>query len=278
MPDEFDGTDQTGTSAEVTDVGSGPETSPQGTSTGGNPAWESIRSTLDPATFQLLEPHLKEFDKHAESRISSLNSQIKQYSQLGTPDQLKTYTAIARRLDTEPEVIHQALSQFLKDNGRLPKNDAEVAQAVDDQEDDDLDFKDPRVDALAQQQEQMRQFLEAQQYEQVSRKAEQDLDAELNELRQAHPDLSREDEQEILQRAAFLAMQGRDPKLADVAAEYIEKVVNRIRSVPRPGDSAPRLLPTSGGVPSQAQGQSVGQMPSSAVQDIVASYLQQGRQ
>jgi hypothetical protein len=273
---DLDGTEQLDTSAEVSSEVSGPENGTPQASSGGNPAWENIRSTLDPISFQLVEPHLKEFDKHAESRISSLNSQLKNYSQLGTPDQLKTYATIAQRLDTEPEVIHAALGQFLRDNGRMPKNEAEVTKAVEDQE-EDFDFKDPRVDALAQQQEQMRQFLEAQQSEQIARKAEQDLDAELGSLRQARPELSREDEQEILQRAAFLAMQGKDPNLEDVAADYFENVVNRIRSIPRPGDSAPRLLPTSGGVPSQAQGQSVGQMPSSAVQDIVANFLQQGR-
>ena len=73
--DETTGT-ETETSTEVVDS-SGPveETTEQQTSgdTGGNPAWDSLRSKLDPVSFHNIQDDLKTFDKNAESRISSLN-------------------------------------------------------------------------------------------------------------------------------------------------------------------------------------------------------------
>jgi hypothetical protein len=273
--DDFEGTE----SVEAPEIGaqtSGPEGDGGQPSegTGTNPSWEPIRSALGPS-FQLVEPHLREFDKQAEKRISSLNSQLKEYSSLGSPEEIRSYATLAQRLDTEPEVIYQALGQFLQQNGRLPQTEGEMQEAVDDVEDDD--YTDPRLAELEAQQEQMRQFLEAQEQERIEKEADASLDQELSALRQAHPDFSDDDIREILQRAAFLGMNGQDPNLENVAQEYIEKVVNRIRNVQRPGDSAPRLIPTAGGVPTGAPPQSLGQLPKGSVQDLVASYLTQGR-
>jgi hypothetical protein len=101
---------------------------------GGNPAWDSLRSKLDPVSFHNIQEDLKNFDKNAESRISSLNQQLKQYNELGSPEQLQNYATIAQRLDTEPEVIYNALGEFLKQNGRLPNTEKELQEAVDEEE------------------------------------------------------------------------------------------------------------------------------------------------
>jgi hypothetical protein len=83
---------------------------------------------------------------------------------------------------------------------------------------------------------------------------------------------------EVLMRAAFqLQSSGKATKLSDVAQEYVDKTVNRIRAVPRPGDSAPRLLPTSGGMPGGQQATPLGKLSRSDVQSLIASSLEQGR-
>lgn len=247
-------------------------------STSGNPAWDSVRTKLDPISFRAIEDELKNWDKQAESRISSLNQQLKSYSELGSPEQLQNYAAIAQKLDTEPEVIYQALGEFLKQNGRMPETEQELQDAVDDQEEGQENVIDPRLSQLEQQQEQMRQFLEQQEMMRVQQEADATLDQEIAELRAAQPDFTEDDIKEILMRAAFQLQSGNKAvKLGDVANEYLEKTVNRIRAVPRPGDSAPRLLPTSGGVPGGNQNPSLGKMSRDDIQNFIASSLQQGR-
>lgn len=245
-----------------------------------NPAWESVRTKLDPVSFHAIQDELKKWDQSAESRISSLNQQLKQYNELGSPDQLQTYAAIAQKLDTEPETVYSALGEFLKQNGRMPETQKEMQEAVDDQEDAESEENplDPRIAQLEDQQRQLQNFLAQQEQVKIQQEADQVLDQEIQELRQKMPDFTDDDVKEVLMRAAFQLQSGNNKvKLADVAQEYMDKTVNRIRAVPRPGDSAPRLLPTSGGVPQGQQNKSLGKMSRTDVQDYIAASLQQGR-
>jgi len=245
-----------------------------------NPAWESVRTKLDPVSFHAIEDELKKWDKSAESRISSLNQQLKQYNELGSPEQLQTYASIAQKLDTEPETVYNALGEFLKQNGRLPETEKEMQDAVDDQEENDETENplDPRIAQLEQQQQQLQEFLAQQEQMKIQQEADQALDQEIQELKQQMPDFTDDDVKEVLMRAAFQLQSGnQNVKLADVAQEYMDKTVNRIRAVPRPGDSAPRLLPTSGGVPNGQQQTPLGKMSRTDVQDYIAASLQQGR-
>jgi len=253
------------------------ETPAESTSSG-NPAWESVRTKLDPVSFHAIQDELKNWDKQAESRISSLNQQLKGYSELGSPEQLQNYVAIAQKLDSEPEVVYQALGEFLKQNGRMPETEKELQDAVDDQEESQDNVIDPRLSQLEQQQEQMRQFLEQQEMMRIQQEADVTLDNEIAELKALQPDFTDDDVKEVLMRAAFQLQSGNKAvKLADIANEYLEKTVNRIRAVPRPGDSAPRLLPTSGGVPGGQQAPSLGKMSRDDIQNFIASSIQQGR-
>lgn len=280
--DETTGT-EIDTSPEVSES-SGPvgETTGQQTpgDSGGNPAWDSLRSKLDPVSFHSIEEDLKSFDKNAESRISSLNQQLKQYNELGSPEQLQNYAMIASRLDTEPEVIYNALGEFLKQNGRLPNTEQELQDAVDEEEatNESQSPVDPRLAQLEQQQQQMQDFLAQQEQMRVQQEADYTLEQEINELKQAHPEFSEDDVREVLMRAAFqLQSSGKTTKLSDVAQEYVDKTVNRIRAVPRPGDSAPRLLPTSGGMPGGQQAKPLGKLSRNDVQSLIASSIEQGR-
>lgn len=247
-------------------------------STGGNPAWESVRTKLDPVSFHAIEEELKKWDKNAESRIASVNQQLKQYSELGSPEQLQNYAAIAQKLDAEPEVVYNALGEFLKQNGRLPETEKELQDAVDDQEESEETTVDPRIAQLEAQQQQMQEFLQQQEQLRAQQEADAALDQEIQELKQQMPDFTDEDVKEVLMRAAFqLQSSGKSPKLAEVAQEYLDNTVNRIRAVPRPGDSAPKLLPTSGGLPGGQQAPALGKMSRNDVQDFIAASLQQGR-
>lgn len=278
--DDFVGTesvDAPDTSQEVTPAVEA--SGPVDTQAGGNPSWESLRSKLDPVTFKLIEPELRGFDSNAEKRISGLNQQLQGYKSLGTPEQLKGYASIAQQIDAQPEVIYQALGQFLQQNGRLPQTAQEVAKVQSDADEQtdaqETDPLDQRLSLLQQQQEQMQAFLAQQEEQRLATEADTALDNEIGQLKQAHPDFQDADIQEVIQRAAFIAQSsGRIPPLAEVAKSYIENTVNRIRSIPRAGDSAPRLVPTNGGGVPQTQAQKpLGQRSSADIQALVAGLI-----
>jgi RecG-like helicase len=236
----------------------------------GNPAWESLRTKLDPVSFHNIQEDLKNFDKNAES----------QYNELGSPEQLQNYAMIAQRLDTEPEVIYNALGEFLRQNGRLPETAQEMQDAVDNEEANESTDNpiDPRLAQLEQQQQMMQEFLAQQEQMRIQQEADVALEQEINELKSAHPDFSEDDVREVLMRAAFqLQSSGKTAKLSEIAQDYVEKTVNRIRAVPRPGDSAPRLLPTSGGMPGGQQAKPLGQLSRNDVQSLIAASIEQGR-
>ena len=113
-----------GTEQPVTDPvegASGPsDNQGESTSGGGNPAWETLRSKLDPISFSKIEEDLRGWDKSAETRIASVNQKLSDYQKLGTPEKLQTYANLAQRIDAEPEVIYDALGKFLQKTGRMP--------------------------------------------------------------------------------------------------------------------------------------------------------------
>lgn len=276
METEFSGTESAGVTSTETFTPGPENTEPTSTPNtgGGNPAWAPIREALGPS-FQLVENHLKEFDKQAQSKIEKLNAQLKEYTSFGDVKQLQAYQNLAQRLDSEPMAVYEKLGEWLRSQGLL--KEAQQVEAMADQMDDQNEDIDPRLKELQQAQEEMRRFLEAQEQERIAREADMALEQEVGSLRQAHPELSDADIREVLQRAAFNAQQGRDDSLEAAYQDYVENVVNRIRNAPRAGDSAPRLLPTGGGVPANQQGQSLGSMNKSDVQSLVAGLLQQGK-
>ena len=252
------------------------EPAPEG---GGNPAWETVRSKLDPISFSKIEEDLKGWDKSAETRISSVKQQLSAYSELGTPEQLKSYATLAQRIDTEPEVIHQALGDFLRKNGRLPETNKELTDAVDQVEDENAPEENPELAAIKAGQEEIKNFLAQQEEARAVAAAEEELATEITTLQEAHPELDERDVQNVLQRAAFIAQTtNKIPTLEEVAVEYIEKDRNRILSTQRPGDSAPKLVPTGGGAPSTQQQQvSMGKMPREDVQNLIAGLVTKDR-
>ena len=86
---------------------------------------------------------------------------------------------------------------------------------------------------------------------------------------------SKDDMQEIIRTAAFLSSQSDKVVPLSVAADQFDALRERILTTPRPGDSAPKLLPTSGGSPSAQQNKSVGALSRNETQDLIAAFLSQ---
>lgn len=246
---------------------------------GYNPVFEPIRQQLG-IQFESILPDLKEIEKGFNSGITKANAKYepwKAFEDQGiTPDQVTQGFGLLRQLNDEPEKIYTALHTFLKENGRLPQTDAEVQEVVDNAEDDDPEAKIAKLfeEREAQLQQQMEQF----QMQQLQAQAMQDVDREYTAFEAAHPELSEDDKREIYQRHFQYAASGPQNvrPLEDVAQEYLG-LVNRIRSAPRPNDTAPRLPGSGGGVPT-GQRKKMDELSREESQAALAAFLEQGKQ
>lgn len=253
---------------------------------GGNPAWDEIRSQLDPISFSKIEPKLKEWDTGVEQRLNSTTEKFKWADEISKagyqPEQVTQALQVAQMLNEQPEYIYQQLQTFLEQNGRLPQTPQELDEAANDNENELPD--DPRFQQLAQQQEKMQEFLVMQENQRMQAQADAELGAEINQLRAKHPEFDEADMQEILTRAAFQAQMaqangGPGMTLEQAAEDYVNNVRNRILSAKRPGDSAPRLMPTNGGVPASgvAKG-TMGGLSKQQTEDLLTELIKQDHQ
>lgn len=240
---------------------------------GFNAAWEPIKEKLGDAAFQLIQPELSKWDQGVNKRFESIHQQYAPYKDLGSVEELQGYKNIIQQMDSNPEAMYEALGNFLNETGRMPTK--EEAQDIADELDDEAEVaKDPRFDELAKGQEEIRKFLEAQQEAEIQAKADSELASEIEELTSSRG-YSKEDLREIISRAAFLSSNSDKIVPLSVAADEFDALKERILTTPRPGDSAPRLLPTSGGSPNGTQNRSVGQLSNKETQDLIAGFLSQ---
>lgn len=252
--------------------------------TGGNPAFEPIRSELGDLAYSRIEKHLKDFDSNNNKRFEKQASETKwarDLMQTGvTPDRVQASLALAQQIDADPAAVYEQLGKFLQQNGRMPQTQQEmqqVQQAAEDEDGEQQPLDDPRLAQALQQNEQIINFLRAQAEAEQSREADLALDTELDALKQAHPEFAREDIAEVIQRAFTKAQMGKSSSLEEAAQEFLS-VRDRILSTPRPGDSAPRLVPTSGGSSAQSGQRKFSDMSRNETQDLIASLIAQDNQ
>lgn len=265
-------------------VDSAPAEAPESEAPKGNPAWEEFRSQLDPISFSKIEPILAKQDQSVQQRIQSTNASYEPWKALAdqgvTPETVNYALGVMQYVDENPVELFEYLEKFLNDTGRMPsREEVQDASAAGEIGEEEAPQYDPRIDELAQQQEQMREFLEYQQQQAEAHEAEVALDNEISAFKTAHADVSDADLKEILGRTALIAQQnfaqGKQdiPSLEEVYSGWFTELRTRLLSSPRPGDSAPKLLPTSGGLPSSAPAKGLGQMSRQDVQDFIASAI-----
>lgn len=270
------------------DTGGNQETAPAGTQeqqagSGGNPAWAPLKEKLG-LNFGLVENDLKEMDRAAQARIESVNKQYEPFKAL--VDQGYTLTdiqrslQIAQEIEADPLAFNTKYQEYLRVTGRMPETPGEVLQAeelADDAENGETPTdlsNDPALQQLRQEQANMRAWVEQQQREQLVSQESIKLDAETVAFKAAHPELAEEDVKDIIRQAAAIAVTtGKVPSLEEAGQSFIA-TRNRILSQPRAGDSAPRLLPTSGGVPAaDGQRKSLGELSSDETADLFAGLI-----
>lgn len=258
---------------------------------GYNPVWEPLRQELG-LQFEAIKPHLATIDKNFNDHVTKTNSKYEPWKQFDsngvTPDRVTQAIGLAQKIEEAPEEIYKALGEFLEQNGRLPKNEAEAAKAVEDAKDDgddDDEYLSPEQKELKELRQQLNDFrtmTEAQQdqarQEELNRSAEAEVAAEYKAFQDAHPNLDPADWEEIQRRHYFYALQGPESmkSLEQVGQEFFA-LSERLRSAPRPTDKAPRLPGAGGSVPSASK-KDPSEYTSEESQEALAALIMQANQ
>lgn len=248
-----------------------------------NPFWGDVEKITGPNVYKLIQPHLAKADTEARNRISALNQSFAPWKALVdqgiAPEHVQQSLGVVRQLNENPEAVYESLHSFLEREGRLPSN-AELAKEVVDNDEEEPDPRDQQLQTLQQQQEAMQQFLqqqyEAQAQSQMNAEADTWADGEWKRITQAHPDLSKEDLGDVAQVLAAQTNRGEAPDL-DRAVQQFQAMRDRIRTVPRPGQLAPRVPSGPGGGTPAAGGIDPSTMSKDQRRELVAQMLQQGR-
>lgn len=279
-----EGQDQVAETEEVEEIGHSQEAEQESPEYEGgyNPVFEPIRQKLG-LNFESIKDDLQKIDKDFNSGITKANSRYtpwKQFEEKGiTPDTVSQAFTALQSMQDDPQGLYERLGEFLKQNGRLPETQAEVAEALSD--DDDLTDEQRQLSELQKQFEEQQQFMQAQFEQQemarIQEKVDKDVSDEYASFEAAHPNLSADDKKWIYQQHYNYAASGPQniKSLEQVFGEY-ESLVNRIRTAPRPNDSAPRLPGAGGGVPT-GERKNVAEFSREESQNMLASLLEQSK-
>lgn len=275
-------------------------TEPQGSTepTGGevvgdNPAWDPIRSAVDENTYQLIKPHLAKFDQEATRRVTSINEKYGWAGKLTesgmTPEEVEQAASLAQQLANDPVSVFTNLKgyveQYFPDEfaklewivRQAAQGDPAAQQQLDQlDEDDDPRFAELRrqqQELLEAQQQQQQLFVQQEQQRMYDEAASQ-IDNEYRTISAARPDLQKEDWREIMGYAASQTQQGGKPVTVADAVAWFDSIANRIRTAPRPGDSAPSLLPLGGGNPASPQKVDYAKMSDADIQAMIAADME----
>ena len=250
---------------------------------GENPAWASALEKFPEGLRGVARETFSEWDRNTQAKFNQIHEQYKPFKpfldQGLDPEWMQQAVTVAQQLETDPEGFTRTIAQH------LGLTFAEAQQAIEDATGAGTDTgeTDPRLVELQQSQaaliEMFQQQEQARQFEQLSVQAEQSLTSELAQLEATHGKMTDVVRNEVLQRALMMnAATGQPASLEDAYAS-LEQFVSQIRSVPRPGAMAPRVIPSGSSVPAPPAGKSLGSMSSAEAKqyaaDIAARYMTQ---
>ena len=256
-----------------------------------NPAWEPIRSAVDENTYTLIKPHLSKFDQEAQRRIQSVNEKFGWAGKLTengmTAEEVQQAVTLAQQISASPVDVFNNLKGYLEQY--YPDEFAKLDWIARQQEaaagqqpgEPSGEEEDPRIaelqrrqDALDAQGQQQQQFFEQQEAQRMYDQASSQIDAEYKKISAERPDLKKEDWAEIMGYAGSKTLEGQKPVTVTEAVAWFDSIANRIRTAPRPSDSAPSLLPLGGGNPGSPQKVDYANMSDADIQAMIVADME----
>ena len=241
-----------------------------------NGAWTEMLGVVPREFHPVITPHLQKFDSNYGQLAQSYAPWKKAFADKGqSAEDLVAAQQLYDLVNTNPELVYQRLAAHLESlraaqPGYVPQNYQQnyqqgYSQPQEPQQQDGFAsqeavpegaFEDPRVQQMYQQMQQMNEYLQQQQMQmqqqqvvaaqqQLTSNYEQMMDSGIRQIMARDPNV---DVQDLLQRTLVQTSQGMEP---DIERAYAEQsaFVQRVRSMPMNSATAPRVMPTGGGMP-----------------------------
>lgn len=214
---------------------------------GPNPAWNDVLSVIPQELHQQVTPHFQRWDQAAQQRVEQANSQLEAFQAYQPflehgidPDELRNGLQLLYQINNDPGSVYNALGQAygLANGAGNPGVNDGTGEGADGQE-----YQDPRVAELQQNLELVSQIILNDQQAKQAQQADQQLDAELNSLKQKFGDYD---------EGYVLAMMQNGMSGEDAVQAFQSFRNNLLQSNPRP--FAPNVMGGSqggAGYPSQ---------------------------
>jgi hypothetical protein len=225
----------------------------------GNPSWNEVLSAIPQSLHDTIRPVLQKWDQGVQDRFAAVHSQYDPYKPFVEkkvdPEAIDAALQLYGVLEKDPQRLYDELAAYLgvsappSGQGQQQQPEQDLGEFQDAQFDI---TRDPRFQALAQQQEQMQQFLMQQAKEQEERSAQVWLDTQLSKVHQSFKAKGIEPSMGYVMGVASGKINtGTDPEKAitEAVAQY-EAEINKIRSLPVANNGAPPVLAPSGATPS----------------------------
>lgn len=223
---------------------------------GGHPAWQEILDAIPEEYRATVMPTLEKWDKGVQNRFQSLHSKyepLKPYEQVD-PQEIEMGLNLIRQINEDPRTVYDLMAQsfgFGNEQG---------ASENEDQMSEQYGEADPQTLQLLQEQAERLAQLEQ---EREMEKYEEQLDAYMKYLHEQHGDF---DDDYVV----TLLANGVD---GDEAVSRYNKIVETATANMSTPPPAPRVMPSGGGVPSNAIDPKT--LTDGQTKDLVAQMLQQ---
>lgn len=277
----------TGGPADVNDAAAGSQVeSTDQSSSGGesdnggggyNPAWNNLMEKLPSSLHPLVTPELKSWDEKFQQQLQQVHSQYEPYKQFAEQqvpaEQLAAAYDLFNLINTNPQLVYDNLAEFYGFGGQGQEG-AENNQGQPNGNEETFDFNNPEVDItqhpqfkeLAENQQALAQFFVQQQEQERIAQAEQQIEAELAQVKEKYPNI---DELLIFQTATGGNMTL--SQAADMLNHQYETMLQQSRQ------PAPRVFSANGGIPAQ-QPIDPAKLDSKSTKSLVADILARAHQ
>lgn len=239
------------------------------TPSNGHPAWNEYLKDVPEGFHPLVKPAFEKWDQEVQRQLQQVQSRYepyKSYIESTQPQQMGEALRLYQMMANDPQAIFNAMAEHYGFNGDVAdQGQAEETDEFDLGSEDDELSQHPRFQQLLQQQEQLQkqqeQFVNAMEQAQQAR-AQQEAEAEgeqwLEQKISATTKLLEEkgiepDWDYIFARTMALGQSGQVPDNDQAWEQAVNAWVTKVdsmRSRPTANSSAPPVMPTSGGTPS----------------------------
>lgn len=210
-----------------------------------NPYWNNLLGVVPEQFHSQVKPFLKEWDRNY-GKLADSYAPYKTFAQQNvTPETLNNAYQVYNMLNQNPQEMYRRLGEML---GVSPQQAQQVAQEVQQQQQQPESLYEdtsPQYQELLQRFNQMEQYQQQQQQqrqqEQLTSQYSRQLDAEISQIKQQHPNVNVGD---MMSRFLAQMQRGEEPSMQRAFAEqdaFVQSIISQQKPAP------PNVLAPGGG-------------------------------